>query len=198
MIQLNPQFLFLLNAVEEVPFRYRQLIDMDAQMFLDMLPNMLNFIITAALLTYLLYKPVKKILQARADRVEGEMKEAAQNKASAEELKTTYEQKVRDIETERAAILEEARKLANENRERMLNDAKAEAQSVKDKANRDIATELEQIKGAIHHSIIEISTDMAAKIISASIDKNAHDKLFNEAMTELEATTAFSSNSVTA
>jgi F-type H+-transporting ATPase subunit b len=164
---------------------------MDFQMFVDMLPNLLNFIAIAVLLTYLLYKPVRKILQVRADRVEGDMKDAALSKATAEELKTQYEQKVRDIETERAAILEEARVLASEKRDKMLETAKAEAADVKSRAERDIATEKEQIKGAVHQAIIDISTDMAAKLISATIDKAAHEKLFSEAMTELEATTAF-------
>jgi len=184
MVQLNPQIMYMLES-----YRYRPLIDMDFQMFVDMFPNLLNFVLVAALLTYLLYKPVKKILQARADRVEGDMKDAALSKATAEELKTQYEQKVRDIETERAAILDEARKLANENRERILETAKAEAADVKSRAERDIATEKEQIKGAVHQAIIDISADMAAKLISATIDKTAHEKLFSEAMTELEATT---------
>ncbi|MCL2577474.1 MAG: F0F1 ATP synthase subunit B [Defluviitaleaceae bacterium] len=181
---MNPQIMYMLES-----YRYRPLIDMDFQMFVDMFPNLLNFVLVAALLTYLLYKPVKKILQARADRVEGDMKDAALSKATAEELKTQYEQKVRDIETERAAILDEARKLANENRERILETAKAEAADVKSRAERDIATEKEQIKGAVHQAIIDISADMAAKLISATIDKTAHEKLFSEAMTELEATT---------
>jgi len=184
---LNPQLLFILTAN-----RYRPLIDMDLQMFLDMLPNLLNFIVTAAFLTYLLYKPVRRILKARADRVEGEMKDAATSKATAEELKTQYEQKVRDIEVERNAILDEARKQAGEKRDQILESAKSEAQDVKDRASRDIATELEQTKGAVHQAIIDISTDMAAKLISATIDKNAHDKLFSEALAELEATHAFS------
>jgi len=193
MIQLNPQFLFFLNG-----YRYRPLIDMDLQMFLDMLPNLINFVITAAFLTYLLYKPVRRILQARADRVEDEIKDAALSKMTAEELKTKYEQKVRDIEIERAAILDEARKLASEKRDQILDAAKMEAQDVKDRANRDIATGLEQIKGTVHQAIIDISSDMAAKLITATIDKTAHDKLFSEAMTELEATTIFNTDTVTA
>jgi len=192
---LNPQFLFALNA--DIPC-CQPLIGMDLQTVIGMIPNLFNFIALAALLTWLLYKPVKKILQARADRVEGDMSEAALSKATAAELKTHYEQKVRDIEVERAAILEEARKLANENRERIVSDAKAEAHDVKERANRDIATEREQIKGAVHQAIIDISTDMAAKLIAATVDKTTHDKLFSEAMTELEATTAFRTDSVTA
>jgi len=160
-------------------------------MFIGMLPNLFNFLLTVVLLTWLLWKPVKKILQARADRIENEMNDAAVSKATAAELKASYEQKVREIEKERAEILDEARKLANESRERLLDAAKAEALEVKERASRDIATELEQIKGAVHQSIIDISTDMAAKLIAATVDKAAHDRLFSEALTELEATTAF-------
>jgi F-type H+-transporting ATPase subunit b len=191
MVQLNPLFL-------SFPPDSRGILNLDAQNFIDAVPNLLNFILLAILLTWLLYKPVKKVLQARADRVEGDMKDAALSKATAEELKTQYEQKVRDIETERAAILDEARKLASENRDRILETAKAEATDVKARAERDIATEKEQLKGAVHQAIIDISADMAAKLISATIDKNAHDKLFSEAMTELEATTAFRAESATA
>jgi len=186
---LNPQFLFILES----GYRYRPILAMDLQTFIDMLPSLLNFIATVVLLTWLLYKPVRKILQARADRVEGEMKDAAMNKATAEELKTQYEQKVREIEKERNEILDEARKLANEKRDQIMEAAKAEAQDVKDRASRDVATELEQIKGTVHQAIIDISADMAAKLISATIDKTAHDRLFAEAMTELEATAAFKS-----
>lgn len=191
---MNPQFMFVLNG----GYRYRQLIDLDPQTFIDMGPNLFNFVAVALLLTWLLYKPVKKILQTRADRVEGDMRDAAASKATAEELKAQYEQKVRDIETERAVILDEARRLATENREKVLEAAKAEAADVKERASRDIATEREQIKGAVHQAIIDISTDMAVKLISATIDAKAHERLFSEAMTELEATTAFRTESATA
>lgn len=184
---MNP--LFLLVPEE------RGILNLDVQNFLDMVPNLLNFVLLVIILSWLLYLPVKKILQARADRVEGDMNDAAMSKASAAELKAHYEGKVREIETERAAILEEARKTASENRDKILATAKAEASDLKSRAARDIETEKEQIKGAVHQAIVDISADMAAKLISATVDKNAHEKLFAEALTELEATSAFRAES---
>jgi F-type H+-transporting ATPase subunit b len=186
MIQMNPLFLLLGETHES-----RGILNLDLQNFLDAGPNLFNFVLTVVLLTWLLYKPVKKVLQARADRVESDMNDAALSKKSAGELKEMYEQKVRDIESERAAILEEARRLATERRNEMLETAKADADAVKARADKDIATEKEQVKSAVHQAIIDISADMAAKLIGATIDKKAHDKLFSEAMAELEATTAF-------
>lgn len=166
-------------------------------MFIDMIPNLFNFLAIAVLLTFLLYKPVKKILQARADRVAGELADAAESKASAAELKAQYEQKVKDIELERATILDEARKEASDRRTQMLDDAKHEVQELKNRAARDIATEKEQVKNTVYQAIVDISTDMAARLISATVDKTAHDRLFSEAMDELEAT-AFRQDTVTA
>ncbi|MCL2355655.1 MAG: F0F1 ATP synthase subunit B [Defluviitaleaceae bacterium] len=183
---MNPLFL-LVNGTPE----YRSVLSLDFQNFFDGGPNIFNFIVTVVLVTWLLYKPVKKILAARAERIEGDMSDAALSKADAEELKEMYEKKVKDIEAERAAVLDEARKLAGENRTRILDEAKVEAQDVKDRAARDVANELEQIKGTVHQAIVDISTDMATRLIASTIDKAAHEKLFDEAMVELEATTAF-------
>ena len=178
---MNPQWSFLLDAT-------RTMFSLDMQTFLDMIPNWLNFAVLAAFMTYLLYKPVLKVLHNRANRVESDILTAAKDKKTAEELKTQYEQKVRDIELERSAILDEARKTANDKRNSILEEAKAEAQDLKNRANRDIASERERVKDEVHQAIVDISADMAAKLVAVTIDKNAHDKLFNEAMAELEAT----------
>ena len=175
---MNPQLMFL----------GRGLFDLDGTMFANMAPNLFNFVLVAALLSFLLYNPVKRILQVRADRIASEIAGAEAANQTAMELKASYEQKVRDIELERASIIDEARKTAGERRNQILDEAKTEAHEVKERAARDIATEKEQIKAAVHEAIIDISTEMAQRLISATIDKSAHDRLFAEAMAELEST----------
>jgi len=134
--------------------------------------------------------PVKNILQKRADIIEADIQNAAENKASAEELRLEYEQKIKNIELERSAILEEARKEATVRLNQILGEAKEEAQITRDRAKRDIIAEQERVKAGIHQAIIDIATDMAAKLVTANIDKANHARLFEEAMEELE-TTAF-------
>ena len=180
---MNPQLLNFIGATTSRP-----LFTLDMQTFVQMVPNFLNFVLVAALLSYLLYKPVKRILETRAERVVADLEEASANKASAEELKTTYEQKVKDIEIERGTVLEETRKQANTRRDQILDEAKAEAQELKDRAARDIAAERERVKAEVHQAIVDISADMAAKLVAVTIDKQAHEKLFSEAMAELEST----------
>lgn len=164
------------------------LFDLNAQTFLQMGPYLLSFVVLAYIFTKLLYKPVKRILQTRADRIETDLNEAAENKASAQELKILYEQKLGDIEVERAVILEAARKDASERVDQILSLAKTEAQITRDRAKRDIAAEQERVKAEVHQAIIDIATDMAEKLVAATIDKNNHDALFVEAMEALEST----------
>jgi F-type H+-transporting ATPase subunit b len=149
---------------------------------------LINFIFLVWLMRKLLYKPVTNILKNRADRVAQDLQDATDKNVKAQELYVEYEQKVKDIEAERTAILDATRKQANDHRVAIVEAAKIEAQELKDRATRDINTERERVKEEVHQAIVEISTDMAEKLISATIDKNAHSKLFAEAMADLEAT----------
>ena len=185
MILLNHLWSVLLNAE---PRNTLPMFDLVPQTFIQMGPYLISFGVLVFFFVWYLYKPVKEVLRKRAERIESDIQEATENKASAEELKTLYEQKIRDIEVERGAILEEARKEATARLNQILGDAKTEAQITRDRAKRDIAAEQERVKAEIHQAIIDISTDMAAKLVAATIDKNAHDRLFAEAMNELEAT----------
>lgn len=185
MIPLNLSWLTLLAAE---PRSSLPMFDLVPQTFIQMGPYLLSFGVLIFFFVKFLYKPVKGILQKRAESIESNIQEAIANKTSAEELKILYEQKIKDIETERNTILEEARKEATARLNQILGEAKTEAQITRDRAKRDIVTEQERVKAEIHQAIIDISTDMAAKLVSATIDKSAHDRLFAEAMDELEAT----------
>lgn len=178
------QFMFLLASYpEHLPLFY-----LDRDTINSLIGNTLNVLLIFFIVAFILYRPVRDFMKRRTERINGELQDAASNMKAAQELKAEYERKVNDIESERIAILDDARKQANERRNELLAEAKHEAESVKERALREIAMERERVKGEIHHAIIDISSDMAAKLVDVSIDQSAHDKLFAEAMAELEAT----------
>ena len=75
---------------------------------------------------------------------------------------------------------------ADELARRIVEEARKEAQEIRERAMSDITAEALRVKDDIHRAIIEISSDMANKIITASVNKEMHDKLFDDALTELE------------
>jgi F-type H+-transporting ATPase subunit b len=190
---MNPNLVFLLNA-EASPPRFfdweanPRLFDLDMQTFISIVPHLINFVLLALLLTFILYKPVRAFLHERADRIARELDEAEATRQAAISLREQYEQRLKNIEIERTAILDDARKLAMERRNRDMAEAKKEIEALKGRADIEIAAELARVKDLVEQSIVEVSSEMAGKLLNVTIDPGLHSRLFDEAMAELEAT----------
>lgn len=181
---MNSIFLFLLDATQELP--PDRFFAMDEQTIIVAAFNALGVILLGVILTWLLYKPVRQFLRERTQRIQGQIDEARENRAAAGELRAKYDHQLMDIDLERTAILEEARKQASEQRAHILSVAKDEAKELKDKAGIEIAAERERVRDEIHTAVIDVSLEMAEKLLAASIDKKAHERLFADGLAELD------------
>ena len=161
---------------------------LDTQTFMQTLAQLINLIILAVVLAFLLYRPVRKALRARTDRIQEQISQAEEEMAKATELQLLYEQNIKDVQQERDAILSEARKIAADTSQRLLEDAKKEADAIKTRATANAELEMERAEADMRTAIIEVSSVMAEKFVTLAINKETQDKLFEEALTGLEGT----------
>ena len=182
---MNPQFLFLLESLprELPPDRF---FGIDTQTLIGAGFNASAVVLLSIILTKLLYKPVRGFLRERTLRIQNQLDEARESRTVASELRVKYDHQLKDIDLERTAILEEARKLASEQRAQILSMAKDEAKDIKDRAGTEIAAERERVRDEIHTAIVDISMEMAEKLLAANIDKKAHERLFANGLAELD------------
>ena len=159
---------------------------MDMQTVIQTSVNIVIVIILGIVLTKILYTPVRNFLSERTQRIQNQLDHARDSKATASELRAKYDSQLKDIDIERAAILDESRKLASEQREHILSLAKDEAKEIKVRASQEVEAERKRITDELHTAVIDISSNMAEKLLSHSIDKKAHDRLFAEGLAELE------------
>ena len=159
---------------------------LDQQTLIQIGIQLLNTIVLAAVLTYLLYKPVRKFMQKRADGIKSQLDRAQDDAEAAEKLKAFYDQRLEEIELERAGILEEAQRLAAEKAQRMLGDAEGEIAAKKERAAADIQARHERANEENRLQIIETASAMAGRIVTSSLDGDAHDRLFDETLAALE------------
>ncbi len=145
----------------------------------------LNTFVLFAILTKILYKPVKKILKDRTDKIAGNIASAETKLADANALMAQYEQKMSEIEKERDAILETARKRARERETQIVEEAKQEAETIKQRARLDIEREQEQARDTLKTQIIEISSLMAGKYIQTAMDEQTQTQLFEDVLSDL-------------
>jgi F-type H+-transporting ATPase subunit b len=186
MILLNTRFLILLNTEAGNAGLFRNLIDIDADTFISMIPFLVNFIVLALILSRLLYRPVRDFMHSRTERVLNQINQAKNDMEKAGELKLQYEQQLKSIEAERDGIIDEARKNAAETGKQIVADAKSEADDLLTRAKANIKLEVERAQEEMRQQIIEVSAVMSERFIKRAIDANDHERLFDETMAELE------------
>ena len=156
---------------------------------IQILVNVANVAILAGFLAYLLYKPVRDILRKRTNKIEGQLLQAEEEMQKAAELRHQYEKRMEEVEREREEILGEARKFAAESGRRLISEAKKEADSVRERAEQNVKMEWERAENDMRTAIVEVSASMAEKFVSLAINKETHDRLFDETLADLEGMT---------
>lgn len=144
-----------------------------------------NVGIVAFILYALLYKPVGNILKARQDKISGQIDDAEAQLKKANELKSEYENKLKNIEIERAEILDSARKRGSDKEEEIIQEARSEAQTIKDRAMLEIQREKDKAQDEMKRQIIEISSLMASRFVKTSIDEKTKAKLLEASISDL-------------
>jgi len=176
-----------ISAAAELP--PGRVFNIDQQTLIQIVANVLNVAILAAFLAYLLYRPVRTILNKRTTKIQGQLIQAEEELEKATELRHKYEQKMEDVEREREEILSEARKVAADSGRRLISDAKKEADSIRERAAANVEMEWERAENDMRTAIIDVSAVMAEKFVSLAINKETHDRLFDETISDLEGMT---------
>ena len=110
------------------------------------------------------FKPVRKILDARKEKMMSDVTEAHKKNASAQTLLTEAEGRIRDSKTEAVAIVENARKEAEAIKEQTIAKAKADD---------------------INKSIIEVALKASEKVLEREVDSKDNEKLIGDFLEEM-------------
>ena len=163
-----------------------RLFALDLQVVVTSVIVLINVAILAYVLSKLLYRPVLRILHERRVRILEDVQTAEKDKIEALKLKEQYEMIMKNANQEKYEILESARKLAVEKSREQVEEARAEAESIKARALKEIELEQERAKSEMKQAVIDVSSSMVLKFLSRTIEEDVHQLLFDETMAELE------------
>lgn len=181
---LQRTLLLYAQTTQEMP--EGTILSFDKSLLINMGIQWINIIILTVALVFLLYKPVRKYMAGRTERIKGEIDAARSEREDAMELKEKYEKLITEIEKEREEILYQAHKKAMEKSDQMLFDARREADMMYDRALAELETERQNVTDEMKKQMIEISILMASRFVEVSIDRATQDKFIDEALTEWE------------
>jgi F-type H+-transporting ATPase subunit b len=159
---------------------------LDAQTLISIGIQLLNGIILALALGFILYNPVKEFLRNRAEGIQKKIDDSDAAMLKAKELIAEYDAKLTDIDKERLEILEAARLKASEESKLILEDAKVEAEAIKRRSLDSVSADKKRLKEETRIHIIELASLMAQKYITQNIDDETQDKIFEESLAKME------------
>lgn len=159
---------------------------LDQQTLIQIAIQIVNTIILCFILNKLLYTPVTNFLAARKKKIADEIDSAQAKLDEADKLKAEYEAKLKSIDGEKREILEAARAEALKSSQQIVAEAKAEADVIKKRAMTDIEREQNKAKDEIKNQIIEVSSLISSRFISAKMTKEEQDKLIDDTISGLE------------
>lgn len=147
--------------------------------------QIINFSVVLGALTYLLYKPVLKLLEERRERI------AAAQKAAEETLQersriSEIEKEITDKAEQKAAeIIESARENAKAAEKRILAEAREKAQTEINKMTEGWQAEKQQHLADMKNEFVSAVVAAAEKVVADSLDPKKHQKLIDQELNNL-------------
>ena len=162
-----------------------RLIGFDPQLLHDAVLTGINIFILFFALSYLLFNPARDFLEKRRKKIADELEQAALDQKSAAEMKAEYDAKLKAVNKEADAILEEARRKAKRREAEILDEARAEAARIVERAGKEIELERKKALDEMKQEVVSIASLMAGKVVAASIDTQVQDALIDETLKEM-------------
>ena len=139
--------------------------------------QLLNFVILVWLMKRFLYRPVLDAIAAREQKIATELADAATAKALAQQQQEEFQKKNQAFDEQRAALLQEAKDAAKEERDRLQGEARTAADAAKAQRAKALLAEMQQLHAEIarytQHQVFDIARRVLGELAGVSLEQRA-------------------------
>lgn len=147
--------------------------------------TVINILILYFLLRRFLFKPINAILEKRQAEVEEKFAEAGEIEAAAKQSRVDYEEKIANVDSEKAQIMAEARSNAGAEYGRIVSDAKNQAESIIEKAKHDAQVEKAAIMSEVDREMKDMIVSAASRVAGLHEDCENDSALYERFLSEI-------------
>jgi len=145
-----------------------------------------NFALYAGILGYFVVPALKKYFSGRHDTIKQQLDESAKLRDEAKSKLDDYTKRISNVEKDIEALLTETRKTAESERERILEDAKAQAAAMEKDAELRIDAEIQRAKALLEREVVAAATEVAQKLLKLRTTGTDHNALVDTFITSLD------------
>lgn len=150
----------------------------------DSLYQLFAFLVLMLLLAKFAWKPLMKIMKDRESYISNEIDAAENSRRDANKLLEEQRELLKEARTEAQSLIDNARKLGDDQREEIIQAAKSEADRMKEAAKREIIQEKEQAVSALREQVASLSVMIASKVIEKNLSADEQQALINQYIKE--------------
>ena len=148
--------------------------------------QIIGFLIALWILKALAWKPLLKMLEDRKSKISGDIDQAEKIRADAGKLLDDYRFKLRDIDNEARARIQEAvgegSRIAAEIREQ----AREESRQILAKSRDELARDVAKARVQLRDDVVSMAVKAAEKIISTRLNEAEQRRLLDEFLKEVD------------
>ncbi|MGC9349238.1 MAG: F0F1 ATP synthase subunit delta [Anaerolineae bacterium] len=139
-----------------------------------------NFLIFAAALYYLLWKPMMQRIRARAKAQKAKMRKLEADRETASELREELESRLSSAEEEAEAIISRAQNQADVERAALLQEAQGEVERILTEAQMDAYRMKRQAIDEFHDELLEGVLDVSGLVIGRVAPDDLHESMVQQ------------------
>ncbi|MBR4359597.1 MAG: F0F1 ATP synthase subunit B [Clostridia bacterium] len=157
-----------------------QSLDIISVNFWQIIISLVNLLIIYRIMKKFLFKPVQKVMDTRQSQVDRIFSEADDSRDSANQMKREYEQKLAGARQEADTMIKTAAQTAQLRGDQIVAEAKEQAAHARQKAEREIAQQKQQMLQDVRSEISELAVDIASKVVEREINQKDYDGFVDE------------------
>jgi F-type H+-transporting ATPase subunit b len=152
-----------------------------------LLAQIINFALLLVILRAVAYKPVLEMLNTRKQKIQESLDYAESVKKQAADQQKQFDRKLAEARREAQAAATIATQAGEKEREAILAQAHEDARKMIEQAKEQIEYERKQMLAELRQQVVQLSLLAAQKVVSQSLDDQAHRRLIADFLAQTDA-----------
>ena len=151
---------------------------------IGLITQVVGFVAIVVLLTWLLYKPLLRVLDQRSERIRESLEASERAREEAAKSQEEMQQQIEESRAEGQQLIAQARDVADRFREEELAKAREEISAQRSRAEADIQRERDAAIEDIRSEFAGLAVVAAERVIRRSLDDEGHEELIEQVLRE--------------
>ncbi len=146
--------------------------------------QLINFTILLVILRLLLYKPILAMLDQRSQKIRDSLETADHTRERADEAEREVERRLDEARQEGQQMVAQAQQIASRIQAEAREQAGVDTQAALARARGEIQMERDAAIAELRREFAGLAIAAAEKVIGQSLDRQAHQRLIDQTLTE--------------